>query len=81
MKVSARRKLADVAKRCTIWDFNAFCETENEFITDLSTAASMVNAMAEMPSWFISSIWSFVILLNGDATNTTTSFCLSLLTF
>ena len=41
---------------CTIWDFNAVCKTENELTTDSSTAASMVNATAEMPSWFISSI-------------------------
>ena len=44
-----------------------------ELITDSSTAASMVKATTEMPSWFISSIWSFMILLNGDATNTTSS--------
>ena len=34
----------------------------------------MPMAEFEMPSWFISSIWFFIILLNGDATNTTTPF-------
>ena len=48
---------------CANWDFNAVCKTENELITDSSTAASMVKAMTEMPSWFISSIWSFIIVL------------------